>query len=223
VLNREPEIIFSGNTQGRHIHENGPKGCMLVHVDAQQQLRPEFRPLDVFRWQPCWVDATGAATKDDLLDRFRQRLAELMQQSDGLSLAVRVETSGPCKAHQEIASRPQQWINDIRSAALDVGGGRVWIEKVHTATTLPVNLDEAMLSEGPVGELARLIEELRGDAEAVQRLLADDLGELRKKLPPELTEGPEAIDLGKPDTTRELLDQVRQMLVSQMVSPAGAK
>ena len=42
VLNREPEIIFSGNVQGRHIHEHGPKGCMLVHVDAQQRLRPEL-------------------------------------------------------------------------------------------------------------------------------------------------------------------------------------
>ena len=144
-------------------------------------------------------------------------------QSDGLSLAVRVETSGPCGAHQEIAARPEQWVNDIRSTALDLSGGRVWVEKVHTATTLPVNLDEALLSDGPVGELARLIEELRGDPEAVQRLLADDLGELRKKLPPELTEGPEAIDLGKPDTTGELLDQVRQMLVVQMVSREGPK
>ena len=223
VLNREPEIVFSGNIQGRHIHEHGAKGCMLVHVDAQQRLRPELRPLDVFRWQSCWIDAAGAATKEELLDRFRQRLAELMAESDGLSLAVRIETSGPCAAHQEIAARPEQWVNDIRSTALDLSAGRVWVEKVRTATTLPVNLDEASLADGPVGELARLIEELRGDPEAVQRLLADDLGELRKKLPPELTEGPEAIDLGKPDTTGELLDQVRQMLVGQMVSREGAK
>ncbi len=219
VLGREPEIIFSGNTQGRHIHESGPKGCMLVQVDAQQRLRPELRTLDVFRWHSCWVDASGAESKEELLERFRQRLADLMVQSDGLSMAVRVQTSGPCKAHQEIAARPRQWLNDVRSTALDLGGGRVWVEKVHTATTLPVNLDEALLSDGPVGELARLIEELRGDSDAVQRLLADDWDELRKKLPPELTEGPEAIDPGKPDTAGELLDQVRQMLVSQMVSP----
>ena len=191
---------------------------MLVEVDGQQRLRPELRPLDVFRWQTCWVDATAAATKEDLLDRFRQRLVNLMAESDGRSLAVRVETSGPCGAHQDIAARPEQWVGDIRATALDVSGGRAWIEKVRTATTLPVNLDEALLSDGPVGELARLIDELRSDPEAVLRLVADDLGELRKKLPPELTEGPEAIDLGKPDTTGELLDQVRQMLVGQMVS-----
>ena len=36
-------------------------------------------------------------------------------------------------------------------------------------------------------------------------------------------EGPEAIDLGKPDTASELLDQVRQMLVGQLGSREGAK
>ena len=218
VLNRDPAIIFSGNVQGRHVREPGAKGCMLVEVDAQQRLLPQFQPLDVFRWHTCWVDATGAATKEELLERFRGRLGDLVRQSEDLSLAVRVETSGPCEAHQEIAARPQQWINDIRSSALDVGGGRVWLEKVHTGTSLPVNLAEAALSDGPVGELARLIEELRGDPEAVRRLLADDVNDLRKKLPAEMTEGPEAIDLAAPGRTAELLDQVRQMLVGQMVA-----
>jgi DNA repair exonuclease SbcCD nuclease subunit len=218
VLNREPEIVFPGNVQGRHIREPGPKGCMVVHVDDHQRLGTEFQPLDVFRWQTCWVDASGAATKEDLLDRFRERLAQILQENDGLSLAVRVETSGPCEAHRDIAARPEQWVNDIRSTAIDLGSGRVWIEKVRAATTLPVNLDDALLADGPVGELARLIEELRGDPEAVLRLLADDMDELRKKLPSELTEGPEAIDLAQTDTTGELLDQVRQMLVGQLVS-----
>ena len=63
-----------------------------------------------------------------------------------------------------------------------------------------------------------MIEELRGDPEAVRRLLADDVNDLRKKLPAEMTEGPEAIDLAAPGRTAELLDQVRQMLVGQMVA-----
>ena len=118
----------------------------------------------------------------------------------------------------EITARPEQWVNEIRSTALDLGGGRVWIEKVRAATSLPVDLDDASLSDGPVGELARVIEELRGDPESLLRLLSEDLGELREKLPPELTEGPEAIGLGKPEAAGEILDQVRQMLVGQMVS-----
>jgi DNA repair exonuclease SbcCD nuclease subunit len=218
VLNREPDIVFPGNVQGRHVREPGMKGCMLVEVDDQQRLHAELRALDVFRWQTCWIDAAGAATKDDLLDRFRRRLGALMAENDSMPLAIRVETSGACQAHEEIAARPEQWTNDIRAAALDLSGGRVWIEKVRTATTLPVDLDAALVADGPVGELARLIDELRDDPESVALLLVDNLAELRKKLPPELTEGPDAIDLGKPETTCELLDQVRQLLVSQLVS-----
>lgn len=222
TLHREPEIVFPGNLQGRHIRESGAKGCMSVEVDGQQRLAVEFRALDVFRWHTCRVDAAGANTKEDLLDRFRRQLAALMVESNDMPLAVRVETSGPCQAHQDIAARPEQWVNEIRATALDQCGGRVWIEKVRTATTLPVDLDAALAADGPIGELARLIDQLRGDPESVWRLIAEDLAELRKKLPPELTEGTEALDLGRPESTGEMLDQVRQMLIAQLASREAA-
>lgn len=222
VLCSEPYVVFSGNIQGRHIHESGPKGCMVVQVDDQHRLRPELQPLDVFRWQRCWVDAAGAETPPELLDRLRLRLAQLVTEAGGLPLAVRVEMSGPCGAHRQLAARPQQWINEIRSAAIDVGAGNLWIEKVHTATSLPLRLDDALTADGPIGELARLIEELKSDRELLSRLLGDDMVELRKKLPPELMEGPEAIDLGRSESTGELLEEVRQMLVSQLSSREGA-
>ena len=218
ILCREPFIIFSGNVQGRHIRETGPKGCMLVHVDSQHRLRPEPQPLDVFRWERCWVDAAGAETTGELLDRVRRRLAELVAGAGGLPLAVRVETTGPSAVHRQLCARPEQWINEIRSAALDVGAGSLWIEKVRTATSLPAQLDDALGADGPVGELARWIEELKTDPESLARLLSDDLAELKKKLPPELSEGPESIDLGQPDSMREMLDEVRQMLVAQLSS-----
>jgi DNA repair protein SbcD/Mre11 len=222
ILCEEPLAAFSGNVQGRHIREIGPKGCMLVSVDDHHTIRTEMRPLDVFRWERCWVDASGAATSQELLDRVRRRLGELVTQSDGLPLAVRVETSGPCAAHRLIAARPQQWIGEIRSAAIDVGAGSLWIEKVRVATSLPVELDEALTADGPVGELVRLIEELKTDPEKLEQLIGSELAELRKKLPPELTEGPESLDLGRADATGELLDQVRQMLVAQLGAREGA-
>ena len=221
-LHHDPEIFFSGNLQGRHIHEDGPKGCMLVHVNAEQRLRPEFRPLDVFRWQSCRVDAAGAATKEELLDRFRKRLAQIVAESDGLSLAVRVETSGPCGRTRKSPLGRSNGSTISGPRPSNVSGGSVWVEKVRTATTLPVNLNEAMLSDGPVGELARLIEELRSNPEGVKRLLGDDLDKLRERLPAELTEGPEAIDLGQAAMSGELLNQVREMLVGQLHSGEGA-
>ena len=32
-------IEFPGNTQGRHIRESGPKGCLIVHIDDRGGCR----------------------------------------------------------------------------------------------------------------------------------------------------------------------------------------
>ncbi|MGC1275618.1 MAG: DNA repair exonuclease, partial [Planctomycetaceae bacterium] len=63
-------IAFSGNTQGRHIRETGPKGCLLVTVDGGVPSA-EFRPLDVFRWERCATSATGCDEPEDVLDLVR--------------------------------------------------------------------------------------------------------------------------------------------------------
>ena len=184
VLCDEPHVIFSGNIQGRHIRESGPKGCMLVEVDDQGRTRPQLKPLDVFRWQRCWVDALGARTPQELLDRVSGKLSELMAGADGLPLAVRVELAGPCPAHRQIAARVQHWTDEVRAAALDLGAGSLWVEKVRVGTTLPVELDDARSAEGPIGELARLIDELKSDPDSLGRLLADELAELQEEAAP---------------------------------------
>lgn len=50
-----PAIVFSGNTQGRHIRETGPKGCSLVTVSDTFEVSLEHRTVDVVRWALCTV------------------------------------------------------------------------------------------------------------------------------------------------------------------------
>ena len=224
VLNREPDIIFSGNVQGRHIHEHGPKGCMLVRRRCPAAVA-------------AGTSAAGRVPLAVVLGRCHRR-GDQGRPVGPLPPAAR-KTHG--RQRRPIAGRAGR---DQRSLRGPSGNRRPAgaVDQRHPLDGPGSERRPRVGREGPhghhaagesrrghrsptvrVGELARLIEELRGDPEAVLRLLADDLGELRKKLPPELTEGPEAIDLGKPDTTGELLDQVRQMLVGQMVSREGPK
>ena len=99
VLCKDPPILFPGNLQGRSIRETGPKGCTLVTVGDDHQVRFEPRWVDVFRWETCRVDAFCVHTGDDLLEHIRRQLEELAEGSDGRPLAVRVEVEGPSKAH----------------------------------------------------------------------------------------------------------------------------
>ena len=218
----DPPIVFPGNLQGRHIRESGPKGCMLVTVEDHHHVHVEPCWLDVFRWATCRVDASGAETGDDVLDRLRQRLVELIRQADGRSLAVRVQITGPCPAHGALVAEPQRWINQIRAVAQDVGSGDGWVEKVVPDTSPPVDLDQTQLTDGPIGELIEYAAELKSAPEKLASL-GDELSDLIDKLPPELREGPDAMGLDQPETLARMLDQAEQILVHHLLRKPDAK
>ena len=69
--NRHPRIEFPGNLQGRHMRESGARGCLLVTVDGSGQTVPEFRSLDVFRWEIVAVNAAAAESTADVLELVR--------------------------------------------------------------------------------------------------------------------------------------------------------
>lgn len=216
VLSTEPPIVFPGNIQGRHVRETGPKGCTLVTVDDQSRAHLEPIALDVFRWEHCRVDATGAECGEAVLDRVRGQLVKVAAGADGLSMAVRIEVCGACQAHRELAAESHRWTNALRDVASDVGGGAIWVEKVALRTTMPVSRDGSQWTDGPIGELVQYVTELRSSTDGIAALAAE-LNDLREKLPPELKEGAESMGLDDPAKLRDSLEQVEQMLIHQLL------
>ncbi|MGH7192144.1 MAG: DNA repair exonuclease, partial [Candidatus Saccharimonadales bacterium] len=157
----------------------------------------------------------------DVLDQASQSLGQLLAASDGRPLAVRVEVVGECPAHEKLAAEPQRWLNEIRSLARDVGQGAIWIEKVRFQTSLPRDIDQAALEDGPLGELFQYIAELRSDPAATAKL-ADDLSDLWRKLPAEFKEGDDALRVDDAANFARLLDQIQPLLVSRLFERAAS-
>ena len=219
-LASDAEIHFSGNIQGRHIREAGAKGCLVVSVDDRQTAAVRFEPLDVVRWEVAAVDAAAAADGYDVVERCGQRLRDLLSQGDGRLLAARVDVRGACGAHEALAAEPLKWTNELRAAAHDVGAGRVWLEKIKLRTSPEAELDDSRLGEGPLGELVEYLGELRGRPEELG-WLADELAELKRKLPAELQEGDDPLRLDNPNWLAEQLQHVEPILLSRLLSRAG--
>ena len=59
VVSTDPYVVYSGNIQGRHIRETGPKGCYLGTLMDNRLTGLEFRRLDVVRWEVCEVTRSG--------------------------------------------------------------------------------------------------------------------------------------------------------------------
>ena len=83
VCNERPWIVYSGNLQGRHVRETGPKGCQLVHVDKNHDVECEFCELDVVRWEHVRVDLTDVESSEAVLQAFVDELNQAVASADG--------------------------------------------------------------------------------------------------------------------------------------------
>ncbi len=217
VLRDDPWIVFPGNLQGRHVRETGSKGCILATMEDGKVSSAVHHELDILRWAVSRVDVSGAATGEEVVEPAMRALGRELAENNGRPLAARVEISGSCRAHGDLSSNPDRWINEIRSAATDVSNGKIWVEKVKFETQTEINLHEAGERNDALGGLLRTISDLETNDQDLTELMAE-FDDLRQKLPPELRTGEEAIDLESTDTCRRAIEDVKQLLVVRTVS-----
>ncbi|HPA14186.1 MAG TPA: DNA repair exonuclease [Desulfobacterales bacterium] len=219
ILHEDPLIVFPGNIQGRHARETGPKGCMLVTVGDSGRAEADFRPLHMIQWEKIEIDATDAETGYDILDIVSNRIEELLKNNADLPLIVRVEVLGKTRSHLELTADFEHWISEIRSAGIDSGNGRVWIEKVKFHTFPHPENKTDRFADGPVGELLHYLDELQTDPVLLKKI-GEPLNDLMSKLPRELRHGSDALCPDDPEWLSELLHQVRPMLL-RCLMPGG--
>ncbi len=217
VIHDDPPIVYPGNVQGRHVRETGEKGCMLVTVDAAGKTQLEFESLDVFRWHELTISVDQAADGKQVLERVNSELRDFAHEHDELPVALRVVLTGASEVHNELAGSADHWTNQIRAIALNVGMGNVWIEKVKLRTTPMTARLAGDLDEGPLHEIARYLEDLRGDVELLAPL-AEQLSDLTRKLPGEVTfaAADDSLRLSDADYLRQILEQVEPLLMMRL-------
>ena len=217
ILCRDPFIVFPGNIQGRHIRETGVKGCTVVSVDAGRIKMVEHRPLDVLRWCSKQLDASELDSPEEVLDLAAAAIREELDCADGCLLAVRLQIGGVSRAHSDLVLQAGRWTSEIRMAATDISGGSVWIEKIIIQTQSRSNLDEMIKRDDAIGGLLRSIQQLSAESREFDELL-DQFSEFLRRLPPELQHGDEAIDIQEPATRRQIIEDVKQILVGRLLA-----
>ncbi|HYG62475.1 MAG TPA: DNA repair exonuclease [Thermoanaerobaculia bacterium] len=225
VVCRDPWIVFPGVLQGRHARETGAKGATLVTVQDREVTAVEAHDLDVVRWAVCPVDAAGAGSAGEVLDRVQRALEREVAAAEGRTLAARLVIEGACPAHGELVSAPERWVQECRSLAFAFGEEAVWIEKVRIRTRQPAAALDPFAADDALGGLLRSIRDLEAD-DAELAELAGELAELRRKLPAELFEPAdtgEALDPADPAQLRGVLADVRDLLLARLLAtPEGA-
>jgi DNA repair protein SbcD/Mre11 len=216
VLSEKPWIVFPGNLQGRHARETGPKGATVIDVSDGRIASVEARALDVVRWCACEIDASDAASAEDVVDLVRAALSAAARDAGGRTVAARVTVRGATRAHAALSAEPERWENELRGVATEIADD-LWLEKVLFGTDAPLDVAALATREDAIGQVARALGVLGRDADARAALLGE-LSELRSKLPAEAREGADAVRLDDPDFLLSALHDVEQLLLPALAA-----
>lgn len=205
-------VVFSGNLQGRHPRETGPKGCLLVEIDAAGETTRTFHSLDAVRWETFQYSAEQADDADALAEAYREWLSEQTALAEDRTLVTRVRVTGTSSLHDQWINEHEHWENALRAIALDTGAGQVWLESLRLRTQRPAQTDAAFDPEGPLACLEDVLGEWLTD-ESAAAAIAEVLDPLTKKLPDELKPPqPDALHWQDPDRLKAYVEAARPLL-----------
>jgi DNA repair exonuclease SbcCD nuclease subunit len=159
---REPCIVYPGNTQGRNIREMGAKGCYLVRVDENGHVTPKFVSTDVVRWFRGNIDINDLTTWDDLLDHLYRAREEVRAAAEGRAAILRLQISGRSDLHADMRRADPE-----RDLVLPLREGEterpdfVWVESLQNRTRPPLDISQRLNDPDFIGDFLRAAENIR--------------------------------------------------------------
>ncbi len=212
VLSEDPWVVFSGNLQGRHIKESGPKGAMEVMVEAGRIQSVEPVTFDQVRWKLCEVRLDQFDHLDDVLDECARQINRCRASADGRLLSTRVKLLGRTSAHSRIHQSRARLENELRARCLDLGD--VYLESIKVATESEVTAELLQQRRDALGDLFRAFEEAGSDPDAASAFWDELLRPLSSVSGDLLRD--ESID------RKEIMQEAARLLESRLLHPEEA-
>jgi exonuclease SbcD len=200
-------IVFSGNIQGRHTRETGPKGCYVVDTGPghrSSEVTKTFFPLDVVRWETIAIDASGHESIESILDTARNSIEDLQASLTRQSLVVRIRVSGETSLHGELSQNRRKYEAYLQAISLDIADGSTWIESLRVRTQFPQHTVQ-WTDDGPLSCVIKVLDNVDTLAASNQNLL-ESLSTLSKKLP----------DAIPSPTLESLIEEARAALINRL-------
>jgi len=179
ILCTDPHVVYSGNTQGRSIREDGERGCYLVTVNERSIANFEFHPLDVVRWVHTTVSIDGIMTLDRLDAALSGAVQSLTQDTDSRSVVCRIEIVGRGPMYDEL--QKENAVDDLLGRTRDNFAAEspfVWVQEIEINCRPEVDLEKRRESKDFLGQVLRIVQETRNSKNRTSELLESALSEL---------------------------------------------
>jgi len=215
VVRRDPWIVFAGNLQGRDIRETGPRGCCLVTVDDPLEVKVDWRPLDVVRWELLKVDLAGVSEPSEALNRSALAMADAVRKADGRMVAARIVLTGASPLHGSLHREAAWWQAELLGRAQEQGPEALWIEHVQVATTPVYDLDDLRRRDA----LTKILLDTLDHAAVETGNLPKEVKDMLDVLPNEVRSAVEAQWAGAGSVS--VLEEVRAIILDGLGTKGG--
>ncbi len=217
----ETHVVFPGNTQGRHIRETGPKGCVLVTVTDKLEVECEFRAIDVVRWERLELDGSTCENIDALVDQFSIEARSLLNRADDRSSVVRIEVTGASPGHEQFLAKQSALRTNLLAEAGRLSD-QLWIEKIKLNTLPVIAARREDIDNDAYAAVLETIEQLRGNDNELAELSSALFAGLKKKLPDDLIDA-DGVRLNDIGWLREALASVWPVVLDEFNAPTDAR
>ncbi len=161
--------VYPGNPQGRHVNEQGERGCLLVDV-TDRTAHTRFFAVDSVRWHRLELDVTEVTSLEALAAAIEERAAAACQ--DGVDAhAVRLTLTGRTALRSELVKPGAlgQLEEQLR-ASMEARTPPILLESLKDRTQPDLDVELLSSAGGLAGTLAGYIQ---GGADS--RALLDEL------------------------------------------------
>ena len=141
-----------------HPNETGARGAYLVDVDADGNVRLDFRATDTVRWERVGIDIGVLETEQDLLDKLHDEMQALLDGAEGRSVVTRITLAGRGEVNRLL--RQPNAVEDLLEGINDQWARRLpfaWCERIEDATASPLDRDSRRAGADFLAEVLRTV------------------------------------------------------------------
>ena len=206
-----PAIVYSGNTQTRHIGEKGQKGCCLVTLSSNSPPEIRFMATDVVSYCSSTVNMANAENINDVIREIQVKCEKLTKEAilrEGL--VAHLTLTGRTPIYKELqASGVLNALSEEIYAFFE--GHSPWV-MIELSNQTAGNYDINNLKEGKdfIADLVNLCDET--DKEALQNKVRDGLKPVF-----ETWAGRKYLDELSKEEIDELIQKSRDLALDQLV------
>jgi exonuclease SbcD len=217
ILHHDPLMVYPGNSQGRHIKEQGEKGFYLVEVDQYNNTTLSFQAIQDVIWMERKIDLTELTQLEEVIQLMEDTREHLRSSIPRTPIILRLKAVGQTSLAEVLIQ------SDVQDTLIEHWHSKeghrkdfIWLESFHFQGEPSYDRNELKEGQGIFTDIINLADSWRDDKEEkggiVEEVLEDLLEHHRAK---------KMLEPFSEEEKKELIQQAENIVLTQLMG--GAK